>query len=539
VTILVSVLLPFLASLQYGEEKRLAVIPKPRHATLQEGRFILNRDTVIVVDSDSFEKGWQLSHMLATATGYFLRIQTSAPDNQPWIEVRIDRALNALSEEGYRLEVTPRRLSIRAPKIAGLFYAFQTLKQLLPVQIFREARIAGVDWTIPCFQIEDSPRFKWRGALLDVARHFMPKQFVKRFIDLLALQKLNVFHWHLTDDQGWRVQIKKYPKLTEVGAWRKETLVGHWKNNKENPKFDGKPHGGFYSQEDIREIVEYARARNVTIVPEIEMPGHATAAIASYPELGNTEQPLAVSMTWGIHESIFNVNETSIRFLQDVLSEILELFPSKFIHVGGDEAVKTQWKASLGAQSRMKELGLKDEEELQSYFIRRMDDFLTSKGRRLIGWDEIRQGGLAMNAAVMSWRGEQGGIVAVKSGHDVVMTPTHHTYLDYYQSTDTSKEPLAIGDYLPLAVVYDYEPIPSELSLEESKHVLGTQGQIWTEYMPTPNDVEYMAFPRPAALAEVAWTPADQRSYFDFIERLRVHLKRLEILDVNYRPVDP
>jgi hexosaminidase len=364
----------------------------------------------------------------------------------------------------------------------------------------------------------------------------MPKEFVEKFIDLLALHKMNSFHWHLTDDQGWRIEIKKYPKLTEVGAWRKETLVGLL-HDKKGPKFDGQPHGGFYTQEDIAEIVAYAKARHVNVVPEIEMPGHAQAAIAAYPELGCTGQKLEVFTTWGVDENIFSPRETSIQFLQDVLREVLGLFPSTYIHVGGDEARKTQWKASPEVQSRIKELGLKDEDEMQSYFVRRMDEFLTAQGRRLIGWDEILEGGLAPKATVMSWRGEKGGIAAARAGHDVVMAPTNYTYFDYYQSKNKAKEPLAIGGFLPLRAVYNYEPIPRELDADSAKHVLGTQGQIWTEYIAEPRQVEYMAYPRAAALAEAAWTPKSKKAYTPFLQRLAVHSKRLKALEVNYRPV--
>jgi hexosaminidase len=375
--------------------------------------------------------------------------------------------------------------------------------------------------------------------LLDVARHFMPKEFVKKFIDLLALHKMNSFHWHLTDDQGWRIEIKKYPKLTQIGAWRKETLVGRMERESQKElKFDGTAHGGFYTQDDAREIVEYARARHVNVVPEIEMPGHAQAAIAAYPELGNTAQQLEVGTKWGVYENIFNPKETTILFLQDVLTEVLGIFPSKFIHTGGDEAVKTQWKASADAQARIKELGLKNEEELQGYFTGRMAEFLKSKGRRLIGWDEILEGGIPPDTAVMSWRGEKGGVAAAQAGHDVVMAPTGYTYFDYYQSKDKDKEPLAIGGFLPLETVYNYDPVPKEISAQFAKHVLGSQGQLWTEYMSSPKQVEYMAFPRLAALAEVAWISKEKRSYPEFLERLSRHLERLTVLDVHYRRLD-
>ena len=517
----------------------ISIIPKPVEMIVHNGNFCLTPTTVIVVDKTSVLEGRQLSEMLSPATGMALEVRNSAAAETPAIEIKLDSSLERLGKEGYRLSVTPKKVSIRAPNSGGLFYAFQSLRQLLPPEIFRTARVAGVEWTIPCVQIEDFPRFKWRGALLDSARYFTPKEFVKKFIDLLALHKMNTFHWHLTDDQGWRIEIKKYPKLTEIGAWRKETLVGRMENeNTKVLKFDGTPHGGFYAQDDVREIVEYARVRHVNIVPEIEMPGHAQAAIASYPELGNTGQPVEVASKWGISEDIFNVNESTIRFLQDVLTEVLDLFPSYFIVCGGDEVPKTQWKASPAVQARIKELGLKNEEELQVYFAYRMDEFLTSKGRRMI-WDEdAMEGGLPANALVMPWRGEERGIEAIKGGHDVVMMPDGYTYFDYYQSNDTTKEPLAIGDFLPLEVVYNYEPVPKGIPEELAQHVLGTEGSLWTEYIPHPKLLEYMAFPRLTALAEVTWVPRDKKDFPEFLERLATHLKRLNILDVNYRPLD-
>jgi hexosaminidase len=444
--------------------------------------------------------------------------------------------MDNLGDEGYSLQVTPASITIAAPQQAGIFYGIQTLRQLFPPQVFSDTPVEGVRWMIPCVRIKDYPQFRWRGMHLDVARHFMPKEFVLKFIDLVALHKMNSLHLHLTDDQGWRIEIKRYPRLTEVGAWRDETLVGH--ANKKPHEFDGKRHGGYYTHEDIREIVAYAAQRYINIVPEIEMPGHAQAAIAAYPELGNTGEQLPVRTFWGVNPNIFNANEETIILLQNVLTEVLDLFPSPYIHVGGDEAVKDQWKQSPEAQARIKELSLKDEDELQSYFIKRMDTFLSEHGRRLIGWDEILEGGLAPGATVMSWRGVEGGIKAAKMGHDVVMAPTTHTYFDYYQSKNRREEPLAIGGYLPLEKVYDFQPVPSELTEEEAKHILGAQGQIWTEYIPNPKHAEYMAFPRTVALCEAVWTPGEKKDYADFLRRLTVHLKRLDLLNVNYRPLD-
>ncbi len=513
-----------------------SIIPRPQNIAYQHGVFVLNARTTIVADENTIAAAEQLRSLLKPATGLPLDITTERKKSRHTIMLQLDEQADTLGAEGYSLEVTPRSVIIRAAKPAGLFYACQTLRQLLPIQIYREAPVDDIRWEIPCVRIEDYPRFAWRGAMLDSARYFMPKEFVKKFIDLLAMHKMNSFHWHLTDDQGWRIEIKTYPQLTEIGAWRKESIVGHYRDKPR--KYDGKRHGGFYSQDDIREIVAYARARHVNVVPEIEMPGHAQAAIAAYPELGNTQEKLNVSTVWGVHSNIYNANEETILFLQDVLTEVLELFPGEFIHIGGDEARKDQWQAGPAVQARIRELNLKDEHELQSYFIKRMDAFLTSKGRRLIGWDEILQGGLAPNATVMSWRGEKGGIVAAKAGHDVVMAPTAYTYFDYYQSRDPN-EPLAIGGYLPLPNVYNYNPIPKELSVEQARHILGAQGQLWTEYIPHPKKAEYMAFPRLTALAEVTWTQDNHKDYDDFTERLKTHLKRLDALDVNYRPLSP
>jgi hexosaminidase len=373
---------------------------------------------------------------------------------------------------------------------------------------------------------------------LDVSRHFMPKEFVKKYIDLLALHKLNTFHWHLTDDQGWRLEIKKYPRLTSVGAWRNATLVGKPNRDSTRESYDGKLHGGFYTQDDAREIVAYAKERFVRVVPEIEMPGHAQAAIAAYPHLGNLGDTVPVWTRWGVTPYIFNPSDTTIAFLKDVLTEVLGIFPGEYIHIGGDEAIKPQWDSSARAQARMKELGLKDSHELQSWFIKQMDSFLTSKGRRLVGWDEILEGGLADNAVVMSWRGITGGLAAARASHDVVMTPQKPTYFDHYQSRNTAGEPLAIGGFNPLDSVYAYEPIPPELEPQFAKHILGAQAQIWTEYIEGPKNVEFMAFPRAAALAEALWTAPARKNFADFSRRLEPHLERLQALDVKFRRPD-
>src|SRR5919106_380470 len=428
-----------------GAQTTESVVPRPARLTRQPGEFVLTRATAIVTDGATRDVGHALADALFPATGYRLPVRSAAGAAVRVIALRLDTSLARLGAEGYRLEVTPARVFIRASRPAGAFYAVQTLRQLFPVAIFRSAPVEGVSWTVPAVTVEDAPRFSWRGAHLDVGRHFMPKEFVKKFIDLIALHKLNRFHWHLTEDQGWRIEIKKYPRLTEVGAWRRETLVGRQQAYADSTqwRFDGRPHGGFYTQDDVREIVAYAQARFVTVVPEIEMPGHAQAAIAAYPQLGNTGGPIQVSTHWGVHANIYNTEDSTLRFLQDVLDEVLALFPGRYVHIGGDEAVKDQWQASPRVQARIRELGLKDEHEMQSWFIHQMDRYLTGRGRTLVGWDEILEGGLSPNAVVMSWRGTAGGIAAARQRHDVIMTPTSHTYFDYYQSRDTLAEPIA------------------------------------------------------------------------------------------------
>jgi hexosaminidase len=513
----------------------IAVIPRPAHVTMGTGTFHIARATEIRVLHAGRHIGEQLADYLEPAMGWRLPVRVGGmPAGSELVLIR-DTSLHALGAEGYKLSVTSHRVTVRAPETAGLFYGIQTIRQLLPTDIFRDAPVDSTDWSMPAVTIEDQPRFRWRGAHLDVVRHFMPKEFVKKYIDLLALHKMNSFHWHLTDDQGWRIEIRKYPKLTEVGAWRKETMVPPYPKNRADMKFDSTPTGGFYTQDDIREIVAYAADRHINVVPEIEMPGHAVAAIAAYPELGLTGDTTTVATYWGVFSNILNPTDATVKFFQDVLTEVMELFPSKFIHVGGDEADKALWKASPEIQARIKQLGLKNEAELQSWFIQQMDKFLTAHGRRLIGWDEILEGGLAPGATVMSWRGVAGGIAAARAGHDVVMAPTSHTYLDYYQSRDTQHEPIAIGGFLPMDTVYAFDPYPDSLEAQYRKHILGAQVQLWTEYIPTPKQAEYMAYPRTSAFSEVVWTPEDRRDYGDFLRRLKVHEERLDALDVNYR----
>jgi hexosaminidase len=440
------------------------------------------------------------------------------------VTLALEQADAEAGAEAYLLEVTPAAVALRAASHAGLFYAVQTLRQLI-------ATDEDGALMLPAVVIRDAPRFPYRGMHLDVGRHFFPVEFVKRYIDLLSRHKMNTFHWHLTEDQGWRLEIEGYPRLTEVGSCRSETQVA-----KNYIPFvgDGTRYCGFYTQAEAREVVEYAAARYVTVIPEIELPGHSLAALSAYPEYACTEGPFAAATGWGIFSDIYCPTEETFTFLEDVLGEVLEIFPSRYIHIGGDEAPKARWRESPQAQEVIRREGLADEDELQSYFIRRIERFLTDRGRRLIGWDEILEGGLAPEATVMSWRGTEGGIEAARQGHDVIMTPTSHAYFDYYQG-EAEHEPLAIGGFLPLERVYGFEPVPAELSPEQAAHVLGAQGNVWTEFMKTPERVEYMAYPRALAMAEVAWSPAEARDLGDFERRLAARLERLEAIGVNFR----
>ena len=406
----------------------------------------------------------------------------------------------------------------------------QSLRQLLPAE-FENGTYKNDQIAIQSVTIKDEPQFKYRGMHLDVGRHMFSVDFIKKYIDALAMLKMNTFHWHLTEDQGWRIEIKKYPKLQEVAAFRDETLVAHYSDQPH--QFDGETYGGYYTQEEIKVIVSYAQARHVTVIPEIELPGHSQAAIATYPELGCSGEQVEVAKKWGVFEEIYCSKDETFAFLQGVLDEVLALFPSEYIHIGGDEAPKTRWKSCDDCQNRIKTEDLKDEHELQNYFITRIEKYLNSKGRQIIGWDEILEGGLAPNATVMSWRGTEGAVEAAKQHHDVVMTPTSHCYFDYYQS-DGEYEPLAIGGFLPLEKVYNFNPIPDGLTNEEAGYVLGAQGNIWTEYIKTEDQVEYMAFPRILAMSEVVWTNPENKNYDNFVNRVEYFNKRIDALDINY-----
>jgi hexosaminidase len=515
----------------------VAIIPRPLQLVRGSGEFTIDAGTVIRASAGAEGVARQLAAYLAPATGFSLDVADGRDIAAGGgIQLRIDQSLIRLGVEGYRLEVHNDGVRIEASAPAGLFYGVQTLRQLLPPQVYSETRVRGQRWRIPAVTIEDRPRFAWRGLHLDVARHFMPVDVVKRYIELLALHKMNTFHWHLTDDQGWRIEIRKYPRLAQVGGWRDESLVG-WPGDSATDRYDGIRHGGFYTQGEVRDVVAFARERFVNVVPEIEMPGHAQAAIAAYPELGVTGDTVRVWTRWGVTKTILNPEESTVRFMQDVLAEVLELFPSTFIHVGGDEAPKDQWEGSPRVQTLIKQRGLKDEHEMQSWFIKQMDAWLAARGRRLIGWDEILEGGLAPNATVMSWRGTDGGIAAARAGHDVVMAPTRYTYFDSYQTEDREKdrrEPLAINNYLPLDRAYSFDPLEG-LEQQHWPRVLGAQGQLWTEYIPDARNLEYKAYPRATALSEVVWSTPERRDYGDFIARLAEHQRRLDALGVNHR----
>ncbi len=421
--------------------------------------------------------------------------------------------------EAYQLRVVKGLIEIRGEN-KGIFYGIQSLRQL----------VAEGDGQVACQTIIDQPAFGWRGMHLDVSRHFFPVSFIKKYIDILALHKMNTFHWHLTDDQGWRIEIKQYPMLTSIGSERSETMVG---KNFDPFLGDGVPHGGYYTQKQIRDVVAYAQARNITIVPEIEMPGHALAALSAYPQFSCTGGPFTPLTKWGISDDVFCSHDSTFHFLFNVLDEVLDLFPSTYIHIGGDEMPKTRWKNCHKCQGVMKHYGLKNEAELQSYFIGRIDSFLTAKGRQTIGWDEILEGGLAPNAAVMSWRGEQGGIAAAKQQHKVVMCPGSHCYFDHYQG-DRKTEPLAIGGYTTVKKVFHYQPIPAQLNRSSSKYILGAQGNVWTEYIATPEHLMYMALPRLCALSEVLWTGEERPAYENFVNRLIRHFELLDEMKINY-----
>ncbi|HVU96745.1 MAG TPA: family 20 glycosylhydrolase [Puia sp.] len=522
----------------------IGIIPQPVSTQWHDGSFSLNANTVIVADPAQKPTVSFFNDYLQRFYGLKLHVVASAPASN-YIQFQTTTG-GSSPKDHYTLKAAPTAITITGNTDPGTFYGMQTLIQLLPVSPFESTPngpairpAAGGTFAVPAVAIEDEPRFAYRGLHLDVGRHFFPVDFIKRYLDYIALHKMNYFHWHLTEDQGWRVEIKKYPKLTEVGAWRSGTIIGHHPGTGD----DSTRHGGYYTQDQIKEVVQYAADRYITIIPEIEMPGHATAALAAYPYLGCTGGPYTVPHNFGVHKDVFCAgNDSVFSFLQDVLDEVMPLFPSTYIHIGGDECPKDSWKACPKCQARMKALGLKNEEELQSYFIGRMEKYINSKGKQIIGWDEILEGGVAPNATVMSWRGEKGGIEAAKQHHNVIMTPGTYVYFDHAQTHNDDS--LTIGGYLPLETVYKYEPIPAGLTDEEAKYIQGAQANMWSEYMANPRKVEYMLFPRLSALSEVLWSPKrTDKSYIEFQHRLADQYKRYALWKANsyqvyFQPAD-
>lgn len=492
------------------------VVPMPLEiSTAQQASFLLKNGVTVyyTAGNGKMKRNAEfLASYIKDQTGIELQVQ-EGEGGKGAIVLQLGLAND--NPEAYQLKVDANQVVINSPSEAGVFYGIQTLRKAVDVA-------EGSNVELPAVEINDQPRFSYRGMMLDVGRHFFSMDEIKTYIDMMALHNINRFHWHLSEDQGWRIEIKKYPKLTEIGSMRKETVIGH-----NTGKYDGKPYGGFYTQEQAKEIVAYAAERYITVIPEIDLPGHMQAALAAYPELGCTGGPYEVWTQWGVSDNVLCAgNDQTIQFIKDVLAEIVEIFPSEYIHVGGDECPKEKWKTCPKCQARIKALGLKSdtkhtkEERLQSYVIHEAEEFLNSKGRKMIGWDETLEGGLAPNATVMSWRGEAGGIEAAKQHHDVVMTPNTYLYFDYYQSKDTETEPMAIGGYLPMERVYSYEPMPKALSPEEQKYIVGVQANLWTEYIPDFKQVQYMVLPRMAALSESQWCAPEKKNYEAFLQRV-------------------
>ena len=497
--------------------KGINIVPQPALITQSEGVFKLNKKTQLVVKGDGAETVADFfQSKISNPTGFDLKTVDSATKN--FISMKID-ASNEMGKEAYSLNVTTESVKIIAATNHGLFYGMQTLLQLLPAEIESPTKVSEINWNIPNVTVEDVPRFKWRGMHLDVCRHFYSVEFIKKQLDVLAMFKINKFHLHLTEDQGWRIEIKKYPKLTEIGSKRID---------------EGKEHGGFYTQEQIKDIVAYAAERYIDVVPEIELPGHALAALTAYPEYSCTGGPFKVRNVWGVEPDIYCAGkEETFEFIEDIIDEVVALFPSEYFHIGGDEAPKTEWEKCEHCQARIKAEGLHNEHELQSYFIQRVEKMLLAHNKKMIGWDEILEGGLAKSASVMSWRGEKGGITAASQGHDVVMTPGNWVYLDHYQGS-SKVEPVAIGGYTTLEESYGYNPVPEALDKDKVKHILGTQGNVWSEYMYTPELVEYRVYPRIIALAEVNWTQPEKKDFDGFVTRMDNQFVRLDQHGINY-----
>ncbi|MCK9618571.1 MAG: beta-N-acetylhexosaminidase [Lentimicrobiaceae bacterium] len=514
-------------------KEEISLIPQVQKMTLGESSFKFSKTTELIVEnSDQEAIAGQLAILFEKAAGWKLRIKLGGHRGSNQVYFKTEQSL---SDEGYMLEVRKNRIEIKAAKAAGFFYSIQTLRQLLPVEIENSRKQEKVDWLVPAISISDNPSFKWRGYMLDVSRHFFPKEDVFRMIDNLALHKINTLHLHLVDDQGWRIEIKKYPRLTEIGGWRVDREDKNWNSRPKQEAGEKATYGGFYTQDDIKSIVAYARSRYITVVPEIEMPAHVTSALAAYPQFSCTGGPFTVlpGGVWPVTDIYCAGKDSTFLFIEDILSEVIELFPSKYIHIGGDEATKTEWEKCPKCKKRIKTESLKNVGELQSYFIKRIEKFINSKNKVLLGWDEILEGGLPPQATVMSWRGIQGGIDAANQGHDVVMTPTSECYFDYYQGPK-DQEPPAIGGYLPMRKVYEFNPVPRELDAWAAKHILGGQANLWTEYVPNIKHAEYMTFPRIAAMSESLWSSREVRNWEDFSHRIQMFMKRYDQMGINY-----
>ena len=503
--------------------KSINVVPYPNDVTIKSGTFNLaaNNSFHVSTDLDQASKNAIASFaaQLSLASGIEFGMNEGTGSNG-----FVFRYNPEIDKEAYVLNVSRKAAVAEASSLNGIIYAIQTIKQMLPVEVFGKSTAAAADWSLPCCVISDAPRFGYRGLHLDVARHFFDVDAIKRYIDIMEVHKLNTFHWHLTDDQGWRIEIKKYPKLTEVGSIRNRTIVGHISRS---DKYDDTPYGKgmWYTQDQIREVVGYAASKGITVIPEIDIPGHMVAALTAYPELGCTGGPYEVWDKWGISDDVLCVGkESTMKFLEDVLAEVCELFPAEYVHIGGDECPKVRWEKCPHCQAKISELGLKDDDKhkaehyLQSYVTARMETFLASKGKKLIGWDEILEGKVAPNATIMSWRGVAGGLEAVRLGHDAIMTPNTYFYLDYYQTADKENEPLAIGGYLPVEKCYSYEPSTDEMTQEELAHIIGVQANVWTEYIGTEEYMQYMLLPRLAALSEVQWCQKDRKCWNRFLD---------------------
>ena len=530
----------FMCATTFGQTK-ISIVPKPVSLEMHQGNFNLTSKTIIISNNSLQHDAEMLNLYLKRLYGFSLPVKNISPNNN--VKNAIILGLlkpDERKKDEYDLQVKANEINIEGVSNEAIFYGIQTLLQLLPAE---RAETGDIQFEIPQLTIKDYPRFQYRGMHLDVGRHFFDVDFIKKYIDFLAYQKYNTFHWHLTEDQGWRIEIKRYPRLTSVGGFRNGTIIGHYPGTGN----DNTREGGFYTQAQIKEIVKYAQDRYITVIPEIEMPGHASAAIAAYPQLScfpnesteikdntpwaGSREGKQVQQTWGVFPDVFCPSEYTFKFIENVLDEVMKLFPSKYIHIGGDECPKTYWKRSAFCQKLIKDKNLKDENGLQSYFIHRIEKYVNSKGRSIIGWDEILEGGLAPNATVMSWRGEQGGIDAAQQHHNVIMTPGSYVYFDHAQTRNSDS--LTIGGYLPLDTVYNYEPVPKELKSSEAHYVLGAQGNVWTEYMANPQKVEYMIFPRMTALSEVLWSPKESRNWADFSSELPNIYQRYELWGTN------